>query len=110
MPSVRAVAATGRVVTAAVPGPGREREMAPLAAPGYDPMLRAWRFECLDGKADVTIDAGAGTLANPLLVFSGFRGKKPPRIADALVSLDKKAGVLYVTLEKTVTGPVRVSF
>jgi len=110
MPSVRAVAATGRVVTEAAPGPGRERETAALVTPGYDPLLRAWRFECLEGKADVTIDPGTGTLANPLLVFSGFHGKKPPRIADALVSLDKKAGTLYVTLAKAVTGPVRVSF
>lgn len=110
MPSMKVTAAVGRVITAAAPGPGREKESAPLKTPGYDPIRRAWRFECEDGHADVTLDPGPGGIDSPVLVFSGFRGSAAPAIPGALVSLDRKQGLVWATLTGSRSGPIRVSF
>ena len=110
IPSVKASASIGRVATEAAPGPGRETERASLKTPGYDPTWRAWRIKCAGDHADVTLDCGSATLERPVLVFEGYQGKEAPAIPGALVSLDREAGMVWVTVVKTAAGPVHVRF
>ncbi len=110
MGSVKARAGVGTVLVKASPGVGREKESAALVTPGYDPILRAWRFSCAKNKADVSLDTGTGSLVNPVLIFDDYRKASAPEIADALVSLDAKARRLYVTLTRSLTGSTRVVF
>jgi hypothetical protein len=110
MPSVKASAAVGSVMTETPPGPGREKERTPLKTSGYDPTWRAWRFACAGNHADVTIDPGTGTLDHPVVVFDGYHGATAPAIPGALVSLDRQRGRVWVTVLETPAGPVHVRF
>lgn len=110
MGTVKAAATIGRPLAIAEAGPGRESETVPLTVPGYDPLLRAWRFACDKSSVDVTLDTGTATMVNPVLIFDGYRKNTPPEIPDALVSLDLKTQQLYVTLTRSVTGVTRITF
>lgn len=110
MGTVKSSARVGKVMMQAPPGVGREKESSRLVTPGYDPILRAWRFTCAKNKADVALDTGTGTLVNPVLILDDYRKPVAPEIPDALVSLDAEARRLYVTLTRSLTGATRIVF
>jgi hypothetical protein len=117
---VKWTALQGRVLDQAPAGPGREKEMAALAVPGYDPLYRVWRAECAGNHLSLKADLDGAVLTNPVLVFEKYSKSKPPVVTlngqkleegtGFYASVDKKSKKLYVTLLAALKNKAELSF